>query len=75
MGIFYIVTVLLMLVGFVLYKKSEKRINLISLCILVIIAYLAFNIFVCMLFGNLGITLINCKCSNSNWIWNKNLQR
>ncbi len=56
MEVFYVITVLLMLVGFILIKKSDKKINLINNCILSVIAYLAYNILVCMLFGNLGIT-------------------
>ena len=56
MGIFYVVTVLLMFIGFILIKKSEKRINLVNMCILSVIAYLAYNVLICMIFGNLGVT-------------------
>lgn len=56
MEIFYVITVILMLVGFILFKKSENKINLISISILGIIAYLAYNILVCMVFGCIGIT-------------------
>lgn len=56
MEVFYVITVLLMLVGFILVKKSDKKINLINSCILSVIAYLAYNILVCMVFGNLEIT-------------------
>lgn len=54
-GIFYLVTVICMMASFVLVKKSDKKVNLINWCILAIIAYLGFNIMVCMIFGNLNI--------------------
>lgn len=56
MGIFYILTVLVMLVTFVLVKKSDEKVNLVNWCILSLISYLAFNIMVCMIFGALNIT-------------------
>ena len=56
MGIFYVLTVIAMLVTFVLFKKSDKKQNLINMCILSAICYLAFNILICMSFGVLNIT-------------------
>lgn len=56
MGIFYILTVIVLLAGFVLVKKSDEKRNLVSSCILGLIAYLAYNILVCMIFGSLNIT-------------------
>ena len=56
MGIFYILTVIILLTGFVLVKKSDEKRNLVSSCILGLIAYLAYNILVCMIFGSLNIT-------------------
>lgn len=56
MGIFYCLTVIIMLATFVLFKKNDKKINLVSLCILSLISYLAFNILICMIFGCLNIT-------------------
>ena len=56
MGIFYILTVIVLLACFVLVKKSDEKRNLVSSCILGVIAYLAYNILVCMIFGNLNIT-------------------
>ena len=56
MGIFYILTVLGMILAFILVKKSEEKINLVNWFILSLIAYLAFNIAVCMIFGALNIT-------------------
>lgn len=56
MGILYCITVILMLTGFILFKKSDKKLNLINWGILSLITYLAFNICVCMVFGALNIT-------------------
>ena len=56
MGIFYVLTVLAMLSTFVLVKKSNEKLNLVNWCILSLIAYLAFNIMICMIFGVLNIT-------------------
>lgn len=55
MGIFYLLTVACMLLAFVLVKKSQRKVNLINWCILSAVAYLGFNIMICMIFGNLGI--------------------
>lgn len=56
MGIFYVLTVIALLVTFVLFKKSEKKQNLINHSILSVICYLGFNILICMVFGCLNIT-------------------
>lgn len=56
MGIFYVLTVIAMITTFVLFKKSEKKQNLINHLILSVICYLGFNILVCMVFGCLNIT-------------------
>lgn len=56
MGIFYVLTVIAMIATFVLFKKSEKKQNLINHLILSVICYLGFNILVCMVFGCLNIT-------------------
>lgn len=56
LGIFYILTVLMMVATFILVKKSDEKVNLISWCIFSGIAYLGFNIAVCMIFGVLNIT-------------------
>ena len=56
MGIFYILTVLGMILAFILVKKSEEKINLVNWFILSLIAYLAFNIAICMIFGVLNVT-------------------
>jgi len=66
MGIFYVLTVLAMITTFVLVKKSEKKVNLISWCILALISYLGFNILVCMVFGvfNIRTDLLFFRLSN-----------
>ena len=46
MGIFYILTVIAMLVTFVVVKKSDKILNLVNWIILSLISYLGFNIFI-----------------------------
>lgn len=56
MGIFYVLTVIALLVTFILFKKSEKKQNLINHVILSVICYLGFNILICMIFGCLNIT-------------------
>ena len=56
MEVFYLITVIIMVIGFILFKKSENKVNLISISILSIISYLAYNIFICMVFGCIGIT-------------------
>ena len=56
MGIFYCLTVFAMLITFVLFKKSNEKINLVSWGVITLITYLAFNIAVCMIFGVMNIT-------------------
>lgn len=56
MGIFYCLTVLIMITTFILFKKSEEKVNLISWIILSAIAYLGYNIAICMIFGTFNIT-------------------
>ena len=66
MEIFYLITVIRMLVGFILIKKNDNKVNLVSISILSIISYLAYNILICMAFGALGVTtnLIFLSISN-----------
>ena len=56
MGIFYVLTVIVMAILFMLIKKSDEKINLISWLVLTAIAYLGFNITICMIFGVLNVT-------------------
>ena len=55
MGIFYILTTIILIVSFLLFKKSNEKQNIIEWIILSIISYLGYNIAVCMICGNLGI--------------------
>ena len=55
MGIFYCLTVIAMLAVFVLFKKSEEKVNLVNWCVISLVSYLAFNILVCMIFGCMNI--------------------
>lgn len=55
MGIFYLLTGILLIVAFLLIKKSEKKQNIVTWIILSIILKLAYNIFVCMILGTLKI--------------------
>lgn len=55
-AVFYMLTVLAMVITFVLVKKSEEKVNLVSWCVFSGIAYLGFNIAICMIFGVLNIT-------------------
>lgn len=55
MTIFYCLTVIAMLAVFVLFKKSEEKINLVNWCVIALVSYLAFNILVCMIFGCMNI--------------------
>ena len=56
MSIFYLLTVVAMLVTFMLLKKSNEKLNVVVWCILSLIMYLGLNIAVCMIFGVLGVT-------------------
>lgn len=55
MGIIYILTTIILFFTFLLLKKSEEKQNIIEWIIVSIIAYLGYNIAVCMLFGVIGI--------------------
>lgn len=55
MGIVYILTTIILMVAFLLLKKSNEKQNIVTWIILSLITYLAYNIFVCMLFGSLNI--------------------
>lgn len=55
MGIFYILTVITLIISFLLIKKSDKKLNIINWLVLSFIIYLAYNIVVCLFFGMIGI--------------------
>lgn len=56
MSIFYLLTTIAMLVTFVLLKKANEKLNIVTWCILALIMYLGLNIAVCMVFGVMGVT-------------------
>ena len=56
MGIIYIFSTIVLLVSFLLVKKSEKKLNLVSWIVLSLILYLGYNILVCFVFGSINIT-------------------
>lgn len=51
MGIIYILNTVVLILSFLLFKKSEEKQNIIEWVIVSIIAYLGYNIFICMVFG------------------------
>ena len=55
MGIVYLITTIVLFVLFLLLKKSQEKQNIVTWIILSLITYLAYNIFVCMLFGSFNI--------------------
>ena len=55
-SLFYIATVVILFVSFLLVKKSDSKLNFVSMCILSAITYLAYNIAICMVFGSFNIT-------------------
>lgn len=55
MGIIYILTTIILILSFLLFKKSSEKQNIIEWGVLSIISYLGYNIAVCMLFGVIGI--------------------
>lgn len=55
MGIIYIITTIILILSFLLFKKSDEKQNIVEWIILSIISYLGYNIAICMIFGNLGI--------------------
>ncbi len=56
MGIFYILSLIVLVVGFLIYKKSDKKLNLIKWGIIAIVSIYAYNITVGMILGLLNIT-------------------
>ncbi len=51
----YILTLILLGVGFILFKKSDKKLNLIKWICIFIVGILAYNLTVCMILGILNI--------------------
>lgn len=55
MGIIYIISTIILLVAFLLKKKSDKQLNLVTWITLSLILYLGYNIFVCFVVGSINI--------------------
>ena len=55
MGILYILTIIFLGVGFILFKKSSKELNIIKWICIFTVGILAYNITICMLLGILNI--------------------
>lgn len=55
MGIIYLITAVILVLSFLLLKKSEEKQNITQWIIASIIAFLGYNIAVCMIFGVIGI--------------------
>ena len=56
MGYLYILTILLLGTGFILFKKSDKELNLVKWICLFAVGILAYNLTICMILGILNIT-------------------
>ncbi len=67
MGIIYLVSVILLCAGFILIKKSEKELDLISFIGITIATLLAYNAFICYVinFISIPITLLNLSIINA----------
>lgn len=59
MGIIYLISVLILLISFVLVKKTEKQIDIISFICISIVALLSYNTFICFVltFFTIPVTL------------------
>lgn len=55
MGILYILTIILLGAGFILFKKSDKELNLVKWICIFVVGILAYNITICMILGILNI--------------------
>ena len=68
MGYLYIMTLIFLGFGFILFEKSEKKLNIIKWICLYIVGIFAYNITLCMLLGILHITQNICFLSTINLI-------
>ncbi len=66
MGIIYLISVILLCAGFIIIKKSEKEIDLISFIGITIVVLLAYNAFICYVINFIQIptTLLNLSIIN-----------
>ena len=56
MEIFYIITLVLLGISFMMFKKSEEKLNFIKWLIIFIVSLLGYNILIGMILGLLNIT-------------------
>lgn len=56
MGIFYILSLIALVLGFLFYKKSDEKLNLIKWIIIAVVSIYAYNITLGMILGLLNIT-------------------
>ena len=56
MRIIYLISVVLLAAGFLSFKKSDEKLNIIKWLILFVITFMGYNITICMIFGLLKIT-------------------
>lgn len=67
MGIIYLITVLLLVISFILVKKTDKELDIISFTAITIVVLLAYNAFVCYIINFFGIpiTLLSLSIINA----------
>lgn len=67
MGIIYLITVLLLVISFILIKKTDKELDIISFTAITIVVLLAYNAFVCYIINFFGIpiTLLSLSIINA----------
>ena len=54
--IFYLISIILLCAGFLCFKKSEKKLNIIKWITIFIVSFMGYNITICMILGLLKIT-------------------
>ncbi len=66
MGIIYTLTILLLIIAFILIKKSDKKLNIISFTSITIVLTLCYNAFICYIltFVKIPTTLLNLSIIN-----------
>ena len=66
MGVIYLISILVLSIGFILIKKSDKKLNIISFMSITIVLTLCYNAFLCYIltFIKIPTTLINLSIIN-----------
>ena len=66
MGIIYLITILLLVISFILIKKSDKVLDILSFVGITIVLLLAYNVFICYVINFFGIpiTLLSLSIIN-----------